>query len=452
MDLDLKFNIMIVDDDALIYRSLARHYYHHPYRLFFAPDGYAALEHLSRSPVSLMIIDLKMPGMDGMDVLQKALQRQSALKVIMFSGHGNIRDAVAAIQLGAIDFFEKSVSLDLLDAKIAQIYQMCRLEHENRKVAGALAPAFAYEDLHGNAPAMLQLKSMILRIAPTDASVLIQGESGTGKELVARAIHRHSDRSDKPFMPVDCASISESVMESELFGHRKGAFTGALESTQGLIRAADGGTLFLDEIGELPMTMQAKLLRTIQERVVRPVGAVRAISVDIRILSATNRNLIEAVAQGGFRKDLYYRLSGVTLPVPPLRERGDDIALISSVFLEKIGKEAMPAKSLSQEALQRLQSHSWPGNVRELENTLQRAVVFATTNTIGPGDLDLTVPPSQQPPAQGMALGATGSLTNIEENAIRNALTQTNGNRREAAKILEISEATLYRRIRQYGL
>jgi transcriptional regulator with PAS, ATPase and Fis domain len=308
---------------------------------------------------------------------------------------------------------------------------------------------FDFPRLIGESTAIMKLKDMIVRVAPTETTVLVQGESGTGKELVAQAIHHHSSRRDRPYVVVDCAAISESVIESELFGHEKGAFTGAETSTGGLVRAADTGTLFLDEIGELSLSVQAKLLRIIQERTVRPVGSTKNHQVDIRIIAATNRNLLEEVAEKRFRQDLFYRLSTVTLNVPPLRERDEDIMLLSGKILEYYRKAEKPAATVMAKAQQLLQRYEWPGNVRELENVLRGALVFADEGKINVMDLPPTI--SAQA-ASGESIVKSGTLASYEFEAIRNALAETGNNRSQAAKILDIAEATLYRKIKNYGL
>jgi DNA-binding NtrC family response regulator len=299
---------------------------------------------------------------------------------------------------------------------------------------------------------MLGLKRMILQVAQADASVLIQGETGTGKELVARAIHFHSSRKGHAFVPVDCAGINENVMGSELFGHVKGAFTGAHESTQGLFRAAERGTLFLDEIGELPISMQVKLLRAIQEREVRPVGASRSYPVDVRILAATNRDLEQEVEAARFRQDLYYRLNVVVMKVPPLRDRRDDIPLLVHYFMEQFRSPACPAQRISSQALACLNAYDWPGNVRELENVLRRAVAMCTQEDIVPADLPENIHKSNVL-TDAADHGLNGdSLAAYELVAIRNALVKSNGHRKKAARLLGIGEATLYRKLNKYRI
>ncbi len=443
------FTLLIVDDEQDIHLAMKRFFARSPYRLLFAENGMEALDCLSKNPVDLMLLDLKMPGMDGMEVLNEVVDSRPNLKVIMLTAHGGVQDAVAAIKLGATDFIEKTAFPEMLKQKIAHVYQMWQIEHDNSQLRDQLTASFQFDDLIGDSPPMLKLKNMIARIGPSDASILIQGESGTGKELVAQAIHAHSSRKSGVFIPVDCAAINETVMESELFGHTKGAFTGADQPTLGLIRSADKGTLFLDEVGELPLNMQVKLLRTIQERTVRPVGSTRTIPVDIRIVAATNRNLVEAIALGAFRQDLYYRVSAMTLHVPPLRERCEDIVLLTRHFIEKLSKRGA-AKELSDKAVAVLCSYKWPGNVRELSNIIQCAMALSVTDAIVPADLSGLSMSSAS--ASDETVSESASLADYEREAIRNALDQTSGNRRSAAKLLCISEATLYRRLKQYDL
>ncbi len=451
MDTKDLFTMLIVDDEQDVRKSLQRLFARTDYQLLFAGNGEEALDSLSQQSVSLMLLDLKMPGMDGISVLQETLARWPETKVIILTGHGGVREAVSSIKLGALDFFEKSAPPDMLNHKTEQVYKLWRLEKENKGLREQLSMKFTFVDLIGESPAMLKLKEMIVRISATDTSVLIQGESGTGKELVAKAIHHHSNRKSGIFIPVDCASLNETVIESELFGHSKGAFTGAEQTTLGLIRAADKGTLFLDEIGELPLKMQAKLLRTIQEREVRPVGSTKRHLVDIRIVAASNRDLKRAAEEGSFRQDLYYRLSPVTLTVPPLRERIEDIPLLCRHFLQKaVAEDGLSMKNIADSSYKVLKQNRWNGNVRELENVLKTALTFSCDDTILPSDFQLNTDVS--PRLTEDSLQDQTSFTEYEKEIIRQALRQTSGSRREAAIQLNISEATLYRRIKKYNL
>ena len=450
MLIDARFTLLIVDDDANVRKSLQQYFKRMPLRVDMAENGRQALDFILANDVDLVLLDLNMPGKDGMSVLQEALAIRPDLNVIILTGYGGVREAVEAIHGGALDFFEKPISLDILQKKIDQVYRLWRLKAENRDLLWPIEGQFHFDNLVGESPAMLALKDLIARVGPTLTSVLIQGESGTGKELVAKAIHHHSKRCANAFIPVDCAAISESVLESELFGHTRGAFTGADQSTPGLIRSADQGSLFFDEAGELPLGVQAKLLRTIQERMVRPVGAVRTIKVDIRIIAATNQDLPRAVAEGRFRLDLYYRLSAVTLHVPPLRERVGDIPLLVTHFLDLLMHEGMPPKRISEASMKVLCAHNWPGNVRELENVLRCAAILAPKEQIRPVDLKSLDAVMHCQPHPGPI--AKKSLSDYEREAIRNALDQSAGNRRKAAQLLGMSEATFYRRLKSYRL
>lgn len=445
------FKLLIVDDRLEIHQLMRRYFEKHPYDLVFADNGQQALDLLSTTSVALMLLDLKMPGMDGLTVLKTARQIQPSLRVIMLTAHGGVQEAVAAMKLGAVDFFEKSVDPEILGSKVNQIHEMWQLEQENRQLRRRLDSRFRFPDMVGESFPMLKLKDMIARIAPTDTSVLIQGESGTGKELIARAIHHHSQRARGPFCPVDCAALNETVVESELFGHIKGAFTGADQSTQGLFRSADTGTLFLDEVGEMSLAMQSKLLRTLQERRVRPMGTTKTIPVDIRILAATNKNLVETVSRGELRQDLYYRLSAITLEAPPLRDRGGDILVLARFLAEQFCREeGHVPKQFSDHAQAALTHYDWPGNVRELENVVRSALVMSAGDSIGPGDLSIPMTSAPHPP--GNLNEHPTTMSDHQARIIRDTLEATAGNRRQAAKILGISEATLYRRIKQYCL
>ena len=354
--------------------------------------------------------------------------------------------------MGAVDFLQKPFEAESLTARVEQLHQIWLLEQENRRLKAQVQFKFGFDQLIGNSSAMLSLKKMILQVAQADASILVQGPTGTGKELVARAIHYHSQRNHQSFVPVDCASINETVMGSEMFGHVKGAFTGAHDSTPGLVRSADKGTLFLDEVGELPLSMQAKLLRTIQEKEVRPVGASRSFPVDVRILAATNRNLQEEVEEGRFRQDLYYRLNVVVLNVPPLKDRREDVQLLARYFMDMFRTPAGPVQSISRESMAYLTSYDWPGNVRELENVMRRAVAMGQGEALTPQDLPESINAIS---TTGVALPvdmSPDSLDAYELAAIRNALDKCQGHRKKAAQLLGIGEATLYRKLNKYQM
>ena len=360
-----------------------------------------------------------------------------------------MQEAVKAVQKGALDFLVKGEALDVLNNRIRQVYEHWQLEQENLALRRKDAEQFEFDRLIGESPPMVQLKKLITRVAPTDSTVLIQGESGTGKELIAQALHHHSERRDKPFVAIDCASISESVLESELFGHERGAFTGADAPFQGVIRSADKGTLFLDEIGEISTSVQAKLLRAVQERSIRPVGSTRFYKVDVRIIAATNKILLNEVANAAFRQDLYYRLSTVTLTAPPLRKRENDIFLLTEYFLEQCSASLGRRVQISDEVHELFARYEWPGNIRELDNVLRGAAVFSDGGVIEATDLPQAIRSSKplvEPATEPVTLEA------MEKEAIRKALALSKNNRKEARKILAISEATLYRKIKKYNL
>lgn len=443
------FTLLIVDDDISILESLKRLFYKNGYKILLAENGKKGLEIIKSTHVDLMLLDLKMPGMDGFEVLDRAIKFNPSLKVIILTGHGGVKEAVLAVQKGALDFLIKGESTELLNNRILQVYEHWQLEQENNALRRKTAEQFEFDSLIGESAAMVQLKKLITRVAPTDSTVLIQGESGTGKELIAHALHHHSERRDKPFVAIDCASISETVLESELFGHERGSFTGAENSFQGVIRSAESGTLFLDEIGEISLGMQAKLLRAIQERSIRPVGSTKFYKVDIRIIAATNKNLLNEVADSAFRQDLYYRLSTVTLTAPPLRKRENDIFLLTEYFLEQCSASLGKPISVSEEVLDLFARYEWPGNIRELDNILRGAAVFSDNGIIKASDLPPVFQNSPPPNEQTLNLM---TLEAMEKEAIKKALTLSKNNRKEARKMLAISEATLYRKIKKYNL
>ncbi len=452
IDSQQKFSLLLVDDEPSAVSALQRIFRKDGYQLHCADSGEAALSLIARIRIDAALIDLKMPGMGGLSLLEQIKNRHPGIMTLMLTAHGGVKEAVHAMQQGALDFLEKPFSAEGLRDRVSQLYQIWILKQQNRVLREGLEGRFHYDQLVGNSTPMLELKQLIVQVSTGDASVLIQGESGTGKELVARAIHYHSPRRSAPFVPVDCASLSETVIESELFGHTKGAYTGAHNATAGLIRSANRGTLFLDEIGELPLAMQAKLLRTIQEREVRPVGDSKAHPVNIRILAASNRDLAAEVAQGNFREDLFYRLNTVVAQVTPLRERGEDIPLFAKLFVERFHSEVSPVRDISREAMSCLLNYHWPGNVRELENVILRAVALGKNDKILPGDLPQTIhilpaissiDPSNLP---------VDSLEAYEKAAIVNALHKSSDNRRLTADLLGIGEATLYRKLKKYHL
>lgn len=439
------FKILAIDDDPMFLRSLKRVLINTPYHLSTLTDPEQALATMEGGRFDLVLLDLKMPGRDGLSVLGDLIGRFPELIVIMLTGHGGVQEAVQAVKLGAADFLEKPCPPAILCQVLDHYHQVWRQRSSQPQ---GEQQAFSYPDMVGESPAISEIKSFIVRAAVSDAPVLVLGESGTGKELAARAIHHHSLRKNGPFCVIDCAAINESVLESELFGYEKGAFTGADRPTQGLIRSADKGTLFFDEIGELPLKMQAKLLRTLQEREVRPVGSTRSQPVDIRVIAATNRDLEQEVAKGLFRADLYFRISAIPIVQPPLRQRAGDISLLAGHFLRSLTQER--PKELGAEALRILQAYHWPGNIRELQNVLRRAVALSEQDLILPVDLPATL--VVQDVRNPDISPENDTLVAYEQSAVENALKKTNNNKRQAAQLLGISEATLYRKLKQFGL
>ena len=449
---DHSFTLLVVDDDPHFQILLKTVFMEENYSLHPADTGEEALKLLGNFRFDAVIIDLGLPGMDGMTLLKEVKKIYPEIMVIMLTGQGNVQLAVEAIKAGADDFLQKPFPQEALRARVDKMYRIWLLKEENNNLK--LETKFDYDPLKGISSSMVQLKKMIVRVGPTDTSILIQGETGTGKELVAKAVHYHSTRKSNPFVVVDCASISSTVIESELFGHIKGSFTGAINSATGLIRSADGGTLFFDEIGELDLSVQSKLLRVLQEREVRPLGSLKNFQVDIRILAATNRNLRVEVKKGRFREDLFYRIQGVTLEVPPLRIREKDIALLAEHFSRENRDMANESNCISNEVLNLLGNYDWPGNIRELQNVIMSASAIRKHGQILLEDLPPFYTTADQNHGNRNSYYAPDIYNPVddEKNEIINTLRSCRGNRRKAAKKLNIGEATLYRKIKKYKI
>ncbi len=446
------FTLLLVDDDPQATDALKRLFRKEVYRLLSAASGPEALALMQHTTADAALIDYQMPGMDGLELLERLVGAYPHMQMVMLTGQGSIETAVAAMKGGAVDFLEKPFQPEALRARIAQLVHIWRLRSENRRLKQRGNSPSGFQALIGNGPAMQTVREMISRAALSDATVLVYGETGTGKELVARAIHYQSARSTQPFVPVDCGAINENLFESELFGHVKGAFTGAHRSAAGLIRSAQGGTLFLDEIGELPLGAQAKLLRTLQEKAVRPVGSHQSIPVDVCFVGATHRDLGREVTAGRFREDLYYRLNVIPITLPPLRERVDDIPLLATHFTAKFNTGFTAPKPIDAEAMTCLVAYAWPGNVRELENVLRRALALGQGASVARGDLPESIVGGDHRPVGRPDSPTTDSLAAYEQAAIRNALRKSRGNRKAAARLLGIGEATLYRKLKSYQL
>jgi len=449
--------ILVVDDEDDIRASLAGILEDEGYRVMFANDGITALDVLRRELPDLVLLDIWMPRMDGLDTLRKIKELAPSLVVIMMSGHGTIETAVRSTKMGAYDFIEKPISLEKLLVCIRNALGMLRLKDENDSLRDL---AYGDRQMTGTSPVMTKLKEQIRLVAPTNASVLITGENGTGKELVARSIHFHSQRKDRPFVEINCAAIPEELIESELFGHEKGAFTGAVSQKKGKFDVADGGTLFLDEIGDMSLKTQAKILRILQERKFERVGGNRTIEVDVRIVAATNKVLEEEIRAGTFREDLYYRLNVVPFTVPPLRERREDIPLLVEHFLEMFcQREGLERKLITPEALELLKNCFWPGNVRELKNVVERLVIMTPGRTITAAHIPDSAALGESAREAGGRLDAVlelGSLREaregFEKEFILQKLEENNWNISKTAEAIELERSNLYRKMKSYGI
>ena len=443
-----KLDVLLVDDDPRIRRALRGVLEDEGHSVDEAPDGAQALATLQGRVFDAVLLDVNMPGMGGLDALVSIHEMAPQTGVIMVSGEGTIATAVQALKRGAFDFIEKPVDPEHLLRVLAQAAQLTELRRASP--AGATGPPEADLGLIGSSPAIATLLSDIHRVAPSQAKVLITGENGAGKDLVAEAIHRLSKRADQPFVKLNCAAIPRDLVESELFGHEKGAFTGALQRKVGRLERADQGTLFLDEIGDLSAESQAKLLRALETGEVDRIGATDTIKVDVRIVSATNKDLAEAMETGEFRRDLFYRLNGVPLHVPPLRERRTDIAALANHFLGRAcTAEGKAAKRLSPEALALLEEYSWPGNVRELRNLMERAAILVEGVEVAGEDLASWLEAGSA--IEGSA-GLRGEIERREAEAIRKALEQAAWNVTQAAAGLGIDRTNLHRKMRKYGI
>ncbi len=446
-------NLMIVDDERAIRevcRDVAQTLGFHTSIADSAEHAYRVLE---SNAIDVVLLDLKLPGAGGLEALHQIRERRPDVVIIVVTGYGTVQSAVQAMKNGAYDYVTKPFSMEELRLLLERVSSHLKLKTENRMLREKIKSKQGFGSIVGRAPEMEKLYRIIAKAAQSTHPVLILGESGTGKEMVARSIHFSGPFRDKPFIPVDCGSLVPTLIESELFGYVKGAFTGAVQSRDGLLAIAEGGTVFLDEVGELPVDLQAKLLRAIQEREIRPVGSTRRIAINVRILAATNRDLEQAVAQGTFRRDLYFRLNVLSLRIPPLRERRQDIPLLAAHFLERLSRASGQERSVSDEAMKALLAYDWPGNVRELENCLERACAFTTGPMIQLADL-----PSSIHSAPGtIPIGAEGTTTKIlpmaelEKQTILNTITQLNGDKLLAARLLGIGKTTLYRKLKEYS-
>lgn len=446
--------ILITDDEVNIVSGLKYAFEDEGYTVLSANNGLEAWHLVNTNAVDLVITDLRMPEMDGYELIRKISASYPMLPIIVLTGHGTIETAVETMRDGAVDFFTKPVDLDKLLLVVKKSIKNSQLQEQNRKLSeeiDKLRSQQKYSRIIGKSGKLSQMMQIINQVAPTKASVLITGESGTGKELVADAIVALSDRKDKPFIKVHCASLSESLLESELFGHEKGAFTGASSQKKGRFELADGGTIFLDEIGEIDMSTQVKILRVLQEREFERVGGEKTIRVDVRLIAATNRDLASEVKKGNFREDLFYRLNVVHIEVPPLRERKEDIELLTINFLDEFNKEdGRKIEGISPQARRALLNYDWPGNIRELKNCIESSVVLAKGNIIQLEDLPPQVTQKEGEAKSSITINLPTTMEDAEKKIILSTIEYCAGNKSRASELLDIGRKTLHRKLNEY--
>lgn len=451
-----KGRILLVEDDASVRSALGHFLGRLGYDVVEATTGPDAIEFLSEGHYDIVVTDLKLPGRDGMEILRAVQPRAPQTLGILVTGYGTIQNAIQAMRLGVFEYLLKPVNFEELQLVLERARELQRLHMENRQYRQEIQRRFAPQNLIGHSDSMRRILDLIEKVADSDSTVLIFGETGTGKELVARAIHYRSNRMDKPLVPINCAAIPGDLLESELFGYEKGAFTGAHKTKAGRFELADGGTLFLDEIGEMSPQLQVKLLRVLQERSFERLGAVKSIQVDVRIVAATNRDLEASIRDGKFREDLYYRLSVIPIHIPPLRDRREDIPVLIEHFLENFNKQKKKeVEGITPRAMEALVQYSWPGNVRELENLVERLVVIKRAGTIDLDDLPEKIRgadfednlPRIFLPEDGIQLDA--AVHRLEKELIIQALKRTNGVKKEAARLLGMKRTTLIQKMKR---
>jgi DNA-binding NtrC family response regulator len=447
----MKKRILIVEDEDKLRRILELQLLDSGFDVVKAGTAEEALPLIDRA--DLIITDLKLPGMTGIEMLQLVRRQDSVVPVIVMTAFGTVENAVDAMKAGAADFLLKPFSLDHLTTIVNKALEVRNLRDENRRLKEELGRKYQWDNIVGRSPAMQQIFGTILRVAPSRATVLLAGESGVGKDLIARCIHFHSPRKDRPFVKINCTALPENLMESELFGYEKGAFTGANISKPGKFEQADTGTVMLDEIGDVPNNIQVKLLRVLQEREFERLGSNKTQHIDVRVVAATNRDLRAALEDGTFREDLYYRLNVVPIEIPPLRERKEDIPYLSHHFVEKLSPETGGrVNGITDAAIDRLMEYSWPGNVRELENVIERSMVMALKDRLDAGDirLDMNLRTRHVTGEPGLPEGM--SLDQFEQELIKNALKKSEGNKSQAARLLGLTRNALRYRLTQMGI
>jgi len=458
-----KNKILIIDDEAEILENCRRILKRSGYECVLLQESENFTQVLKTELPDLILTDLRMPKKNGMSVLKEAKAINPDIVVLLFTAYGTIKSAVEACKSGAFDYILKPFSAEQLRIAVNRGFKQKRLADENKYLRSHLKEAYGLNRIIGKSAALQKVLKLVKKVSNTEANILIQGGSGTGKELIARNIHLHSNRSHRPFVPVDCASLPENLLESELFGHEKGAFTDAHVTRPGIFEYADGGTLFLDEIGELSITLQSKLLRTLQEHQVRRVGGRKLIDVDVRIITATNKNLQEAVSEGGFREDLLYRINVITIPLPPLSERRDDVPLLAHHYLKHFSKGSVnEVNGISQKAMEHLERYRWPGNVRELQNVMERAVSLTGSKIIAPDDLpehirrdgisDNCISPAISSTGSNYKEAKKDWLDVFERQYLSDLLKRHNGNISKAALEAQINRKTIHRMLKRHRL
>jgi DNA-binding NtrC family response regulator len=450
----MSHTVLVVDDEPRMRQVLATALQELGYEALTAASAAEALEQVENDTVDLVLTDLRMPGMSGQELLAELRRRVPDVPVVLMTAYSTVKDAVEAIKSGAFDYIGKPFEMDELEATLAKALRMSAALRDNLRLRQELEGRYRFENLLGASPAFHKVIAAIAEVCESRANVLISGESGTGKEMVARAIHFNSPRHEGPFVAINCAAIPEGLLESELFGHVKGAFTGAVSARQGRFAQADGGTLFLDEVGDMPMALQPKILRVLQERTFEPVGSSHSRTTDVRIIAATNRDLRGAVREGRFRSDLYYRLNVFPIELPPLRERREDIPLLAGHIAGEIARQlGRPAPSFTEAALRAMGGYAWPGNVRELQNCIERAIIVAKGSQVDVADLpqDLFARSAERQ-AVGIPSDLDAELERLERDFVLEALRRTGGVQVQAAELLGISERSLWHRVKKLGI
>ena len=446
----IKPKLLLVDDDKNALDGLVKILTHDGYHVSGVLSGYEALSLLSKKNFDIIVTDMKLPGIGGLSLIHEIRKKEESVAIVVITAYSSVKTAVEAIKCGADDYLTKPINIEELTLVLEKIWERQQLIAQNRMLKEKLKDKYKSSGLVGNTPQMKRILHMIADVAPSTASILILGETGTGKELVANAVHCQSDRACMPFVALHCAALSEGVLESELFGHEKGAFTGAVQSRKGRFEMADGGTLFLDEVGEMSLKVQVKLLRVLEKGEFERVGGEKTLKVDVRLITATNRNLEKEVSEGRFREDLFYRLNVITIHLPSLRERKDDIPILSNFFVIKYTKKyKKEIKGFAPEAMEALCAYHWPGNVRELENVVERAIVLCKKNTISVDHLPGNIVPGKDDMSL-IKIPMGTSLQEAEKEIIQKTLQMTRGSKKEAANILGISSRKIEYKVKEW--